>query len=104
MVVPEPSPLPAGSSPRPTNRCAACSLPGCVSLHYRCCKCACLPVVCAACWSGPFLIHVAVATVGVVLLLFVAFTAVVTEMDLNPLSRNPLAVASSRWVGPRWMY
>ncbi|KAJ9516689.1 hypothetical protein QJQ45_015158, partial [Haematococcus lacustris] len=47
------------------------------------------------CWSGAHVIHASVAAISIIV--FIAFAAFFTlaEMELNPLSRNPLAMAHS---------
>ncbi|GFH18052.1 predicted protein, partial [Haematococcus lacustris] len=62
----------------------------------RRCPIRCCTVYCSTdCWSSAHVIHASVAAVSIIV--FIAFAAFFTlaEMELNPLSRNPLAMAHS---------
>lgn len=50
------------------------------------------------CWSLPHIIHVGVCATSFVLFVVLALLMVMAEMELNPLSRNYLAIAHSRCV------
>lgn len=51
------------------------------------------------CWSMPHMIHVAVACLSLIVFVALAASFTMAEVELNPLSKNPLATAHSRWVG-----
>ncbi|KAG2454201.1 hypothetical protein HYH02_001236 [Chlamydomonas schloesseri] len=51
------------------------------------------------CWSMPHLVHVAVSVVGLLVFEVMASAMVLSQMDLNPLSRQPLAIMHSSTEG-----
>lgn len=59
-----------------------------ISLHVFC--------LLAECWETPHLIHVAAASLSLVLFLGLATLAQMGEMELNPVTRNPMAMAHSK--------
>ena len=55
-------------------------------------------VLCPAadCWSMPYLIHVFVAVISLIVFVIMAAGSTMGEMDLNPTSRNLMAMAHSK--------
>ncbi|KAG2432647.1 hypothetical protein HXX76_008987 [Chlamydomonas incerta] len=51
------------------------------------------------CWSMPHLVHVAVSVAGLLVFEVMASSMVLSQMDLNPLSRQPLAIMHSSTEG-----
>ncbi|KXZ55668.1 hypothetical protein GPECTOR_2g1218 [Gonium pectorale] len=51
------------------------------------------------CWSTPHILHVAVSGVSIVMFVVMATCQVVSEMELNPLTRNYMAIAHTRVEG-----
>ena len=57
---------------------------------------ACCPSIHADCWSMPYLIHVAVAVLALVTFVAMAAAFSMAEMELNPATKNLLAMAHSK--------
>ncbi|PNH04175.1 Tiny macrocysts protein C, partial [Tetrabaena socialis] len=51
------------------------------------------------CWSMPHLVHVAVSVASIVVFFLMATSMVVSEVELNPLTRNYMAMAHTRVEG-----
>jgi hypothetical protein len=50
----------------------------------------------ADCWSTPHLIHVGVASVAIVAFVALACVFTMAEIELNPVSTNPIGMAHTK--------
>ena len=55
----------------------------------------CAPCVVADCWSMPHLVQVFVAVVSLIVFVSMAACYCMAEMDLNPLTKNLMAMGHS---------
>jgi hypothetical protein len=52
----------------------------------------------AECWAMPHMIHIAVSAVSILIFMALAMAFSMAEIELNPVSKNIMGIAHSKWV------